>query len=275
MTTETDKIEQDINRSRSALNDTIERLGGKLSPGQIVDEVLAVAQGQFGQFTANVGKQVRDNPLPLLLIGAGIGMYFLNQRGHPNDAPKLADDDWRAEHHFRKVEHIRANSPKLADETDDAYSRRLHDEHAKALDIKQMAGETYDAFQARVTRTIEGLQRRATHVRDSVANGFSKAGHFMHDQATHMGEMASDAKHKIGDMAGQAKHQAIDMYEQNPLAAGAVGVAIGALLGSLTPLSSMERKNLQGLADGAMKAGADMAERGASVVEKAASSIVH
>jgi ElaB/YqjD/DUF883 family membrane-anchored ribosome-binding protein len=276
MTTETDKIEQDINRSRSALNDTIERLGGKLSPGQIVDEVLGVAQGQFGQFTANVGKQVRDNPLPLLLIGAGIGMFLLNQqRGQQHDAPRLAEDDWRAEHHFRKVEHVRANSPRLDGETDDAYARRLHDEHATALDIKQMAGETYDAFQARVIRTIEGLQRKAAHVRDFVASSVSKAGHFMHDQATHMGEMAGDAKDKVGDMASQAKHKAVDMYEENPLAAGAVGVAIGALLGALTPLSSLERKNLQGLADGAMKAGADMAERGAGAVEKAANSIVH
>jgi len=33
MTQETDKIEADINRSRHALNDTIEQLGGKPAPG--------------------------------------------------------------------------------------------------------------------------------------------------------------------------------------------------------------------------------------------------
>lgn len=275
MTTETDQIEQDINRSRSALNDTIERLGGKLSPGQIVDEVLGVAQGQFGQFTANVGKQVRDNPLPLLLIGAGVGMYLMNQNKHHDSTPKIAEDDWRAEHHFRKVEHIRANAARIAGESDDDYSRRLHDEHARALDLKQMAGEAADAFQARVTRTIEGLERRAAWVRDSVAGGIAKAGHFMHDQAQHMGEMAGDAKHRIGDMAGKAKHSAVDMYDQNPLAAGAIGVAIGALLGSLAPLSSLERDKLQGVADEAMKAGANLAERGAAKIEKAAASIVH
>lgn len=264
MTTETDQIEQDINRSRSALNDTIERLGGKLSPGQIVDEVLGVAQGQFGQFTANVGKQVRDNPLPLLLIGAGVGMYLMNQNKHHDSTPKISEDDWRAEHHFRKVEDIRANAARIAGESDDDYSRRLHDEHARALDLKQMAGEAADAFQARVTRTIEGLERRAAWVRDSVAGGIAKAGHFMHDQAQHMGEMA-----------GKAKHSAVDMYDQNPLAAGAIGVAIGALLGLLAPLSSLERDKLQGVADEAMKAGANLAERGAAKIEKAAASIVH
>jgi ElaB/YqjD/DUF883 family membrane-anchored ribosome-binding protein len=264
MTTQTDRIEQDINRSRSALNDTIERLGGKLSPGQIVDEVLGVAQGQFGQFTTNMGKQVRDNPMPLLLIAAGVGMYLMKQN-KPHDAqPRIEEDDWRAEHHFRKIEQIRTNAARIADETAEAYESRMHDEHARALDIRQMAGEASDAFQARVKRTIEGMEQRASWVRDSVSGGFAKAGHFMHDQAQHMGEMA-----------GKAKHSAVDMYDQNPLAAGAIGVAIGALLGSLAPLSSLERNKLQGVADEAMKAGANLAERGANAVEKAAASIVH
>lgn len=264
MTMETDKIEQDINRSRSALNDTIERLGGKLSPGQIVDEVLGVAQGQFGKFTTNIGKQVRDNPIPLLLIGAGVGMYLLNQRQQHENEPKIHEDDWRAEHHFRKVEHLRASSPRMADETDDAYSRRMHDEHAKALDIRQMAGEAYEAFQARVTRTVEGLERRAASVRDAVSSGMSKAGHFIHDQAEHASELAASARDKAGAM-----------YNENPLAAGAIGVAIGALIGSMTPLSSLERNKLQGVADEAMKAGAGLAERGADYVEKKTANFLH
>lgn len=144
------------------------------------------------------------------------------------------------------------------------YTTRMHDEHAKALDIKQMAGEAADAFQARVTKTIEGLERRAVSVRDAVSGGFAKAGHFVHDQAEHAGEIA-----------GQARDKAGAMYNDNPLAAGAIGVAIGALIGSLAPLSSLERDKLRGLADEAMKAGAGLAEQGAGAVEKAAASIVH
>jgi Protein of unknown function (DUF3618) len=262
MTSETDKIEQDINRSRTALNDTIERLGGKLSPGQMLDEAVGLAQGQLGHLTSNLGKQVRDNPIPLLLIGAGIGMLVLNGRKH--DAPKLSDDDWRAEHHFRKVEHARSSTQRTEGESEDAFHARLHETHAKALDIRQMTGEAADAFQARVKRTVEGLERRAMSVRDAVSGGMSKAGAFVGDQAKH-----------VGEMAGQAKHQAVDFYAQNPLAVGAIGIAIGALIGSLAPLSSLERDNLQGVADDAMRAGAGLAERGADAVEKAAASIVH
>ncbi|MEQ1784355.1 MAG: DUF3618 domain-containing protein [Hyphomonadaceae bacterium] len=263
MTNETDKIEQDIDRSRTALNDTIERLGGKLSPGQMVDEALGLVQGQFGQLGANLGKQVRDNPIPLLLIGAGIGMLVLNN-GRKHEAPKLSEDDWRAEHHFRKIETARSSAQRNEGETEDAWKARLHDVHAKALDIKQAAGEAYDAFQARVTRTVEGLERRASHVRDSVSGGFSKASAFVGEQAKHAGEMASGAR-----------HQAVDFYDHNPLAAGAIGIAVGALIGTLAPLSSLERDKLQGVADDALRTGANLAERGANAVEKAAASIVH
>lgn len=262
MTSETDKIEQDIDRSRTALNDTINRLGGRLSPGQMLDEAVGLAQGQLGHLTSNLGKQVRDNPIPLLLIGAGIGMLVLNSR--KDDPPKLSEEDWRAEHHFRKVEHARSTTQRNDGESDDGFKLRLHETHARALDIRQMAGEANDAFQARVTRTVEGLERRAISVRDAVGDGMSKAGAYVGEQARH-----------VGEMAGQAKHQAVDFYDQNPLAAGAIGLAIGALIGTLAPLSSLERDKLQGVADDAMRVGAGLAERGANAVEKAAAGIVH
>lgn len=260
--TETDKIEADINRSRHALNDTIQQLGGKLSPGQIVDEALGLAQGQMGHFTASLGRQVRDNPVPLLLIGAGIGMLMINARkGHQSS---LSDDDWRSEHHFRQVEHVRANSPRTDNETDEAYHARLHEAHASALNLKQHAGEALDAFKARVARTVEGMERSAMNVRDSVQAGITNAGIYVGEQAQ-----------KVGAMAAGAKDRAEAFYDDNPLAAGAIGIAVGALIGSLTPLSNVERGGLQDVADKTARTAADLAERGADAVQKAASNIVH
>ena len=130
--------------------------------------------------------------------------------------------------------------------------------------LYEHAGEAVDAFKARVARTIEGLERRATSVRHNVHSGVSKAGAFVSDQAKHAGEMAHNAKDKAGAF-----------YNDNPLAAGSIGLAIGALIGSLTPLSSMERDGLHDVADQAAKAAAGLAERGADAVQKAASNIVH
>ncbi len=101
-------------------------------------------------------------------------------------------------------------------------------------------------------------------VRDSVKSGLSKAGTYAGEQARNIGAMAADAK----DQAGA-------LYNDNPLAAGAIGLAVGALIGSLTPLSNVERDSLGGVAGKATRTAADLAERGADAVQKAASNIVH
>ncbi|WP_424813170.1 DUF3618 domain-containing protein [Roseococcus sp. YIM B11640] len=77
-------IEDDVERSRAEVSGTLGALREKLAPGQIMDEVIdrvaEYARGTGGMtFARNLGGAVRDNPLPVLLIGAGIGWLMLSQ----------------------------------------------------------------------------------------------------------------------------------------------------------------------------------------------------
>jgi ElaB/YqjD/DUF883 family membrane-anchored ribosome-binding protein len=261
MSMETDRIEADLNASRHRLNDTLSALGSKLSPGQMLDEVLGLAQGQAGQFTAKLGRQVRDNPLPTLLIAAGVGMLFLSKQGGGHHA---SADDWHDERRYRSLEEARWATPRNVGETDDAWNGRVHAAYAKALDLKQMAGEAAHDFKERVSKTVQGIQRRAADVRDRAAAMASDAGHYAQDQARNLGQRASDARHR-----------AEDFYQDTPLAAGALALAIGALIGSATPLSDTEREGLSGVADKAARTGADLAERGARAVDQSVDGALH
>lgn len=250
MSMETDRLEADVNASRHRLNDTLSALGSKLSPGQMLDEVLGLAQGQAGQFTAKLGRQVRDNPMPTLLIAAGVGLLFMqNRQGHQVDA-----DEWRHETSYRSLEEARWATPRNTGESDGAYNERVHAAYAKALDLKQMAGEAAHDFKARVEKTVEGVQRRAADLRDRVSSVASDASHFAKDQAQRLGQRASDARHRVEDL-----------YQDTPLAVGAIALAVGALIGSATPLTDTERDGLGDVADRAARAGADLANRAANV----------
>lgn len=261
MSMETDRIEADLNASRHRLNDTLSALGSKLSPGQMLDEVLGLAQGQAGEFTAKLGRQVRDNPLPTLLIAAGVGMLFLQKNGGGHSANH---EDWQHETRYRSLEEARWATPRNVGETDDAWNERVHAAYAKALDLKQMAGEAAHEFEERVSKTVQGIQRRATDVRDRVSSTASDISHYAQDQARNIGQRAS-----------QARHSAEDFYQDTPLAVGAIALAIGALIGSAAPLSDTEREGLSGVADKAARAGADLAERGARAAEQAVDGAVH
>lgn len=259
MSMETDRLEADVNASRHRLNDTLSALGSKLSPGQMLDEVLGLAQGQAGQFASKLGRQVRDNPMPTLLIAAGVGLLFMQSRqGNGVDA-----DDWRHETRYRSLEEARWATPRNTGESDDAYNERVHSAYAKALDLKQMAGEAAHDFKARVEKTVEGVQRRAASIRDRVGTAASDVSHFAKDQAQRLGQRASDVR-----------HGAEDLYQSTPLAVGAIALAVGALIGSATPLSDTERDGLSDVADRAARAGADLANRaanaGANLAERGA-----
>jgi ElaB/YqjD/DUF883 family membrane-anchored ribosome-binding protein len=273
MSLETDRIEADLNESRHRLNDTLSALGTKLSPGQMVDEVLGLAQGQAGEFASKLGRQVKDNPLPTVLIAAGIGMLLLNHQRQQSSS--LSDDDWHHERRYRSLEEARWATPRNAGESDHAYNERVHAAYATALDMKQKADEAIEAWKERVSRTVEGVQRRAADIRDRMAQSAADAKHYAQDKARMIGEGASHQAQRLGERASDVKHRAEDFYQETPLAAGALAVAIGALIGSATPLSDAEREGLRGVADKAARTGADLAERGARAVEQQMDGAVH
>ncbi len=262
MSMETDRIEADVNQSRHRLNDTLAALGDKLSPGQMLDEVMGLAQGQAGDFAKKLGGQIKDNPLPTLLIAAGVGLLLMNRHGGATNA--MSDDDWHSERRYRALEEARWSTSRRSDETDSAFEERLHQAYAAALGLKQKADEAVHDFKARVGQAVDGARETAEGVRARALHMVSGAKHAIGQQARNLGQRAADAR-----------HSAENFYDDAPLAAGAVALAFGALSGASAPLSRPERETLRGVADKAARAGADLAERGAHMVEETVEQAVH
>ena len=73
MSDKTDRIEAEAEHHRSNIDQTLDALKERFSPGQMVDEALGfMKEGQMADAGRNLGRQVRDNPMALGLIGAGI-----------------------------------------------------------------------------------------------------------------------------------------------------------------------------------------------------------
>jgi len=290
MSMETDRIEADLNESRTRLNDTLDQLGNKLSPGQMVDEVLGLAQGQAGKLASNLGRQVRENPLPLLLLAAGVGLLFMGSRRSAVGNGGMSASDWEAHRTYHSLEEARWNTPRQAGESDEDYEERVHQAYAEKLNLKQKAGEAAHEFKARVAQTVEGVRRRASGLGARVGRMASSAGTRVGKLATGAGagmgklatgagsgaskfasgasHFAQDQAHRLGETASGLRHRTEDFYQESPLAAGGIAFAIGALIGGAAPLSERERHSLQGIADRAVRTGADIAERGVRLAEE-------
>src|SRR5438874_2468841 len=72
MTLSSEQLEREAERARAQVADTLDELRNRISPGQVVDEFVDYARERgIGDFTRNLGNDVRANPLPVALIGAG------------------------------------------------------------------------------------------------------------------------------------------------------------------------------------------------------------
>ncbi len=76
-------IEREVEATRASVEETVEALKDKMTLGQMVDEAAGYFKGSGGpQLFSNLGAQVRDNPLPLALVGVGL-VWLMSGRGQP------------------------------------------------------------------------------------------------------------------------------------------------------------------------------------------------
>jgi hypothetical protein len=94
-----DALEREIDQTRAQMDQTLGALEQKLSPGKLIDEALGLFREHGGDFVANLGNSVKQNPMPVMLAAVGIAwmMFGSNRRSSvtnydygPNDEGSLA-----------------------------------------------------------------------------------------------------------------------------------------------------------------------------------------
>lgn len=74
-------LEKDIEQRRARLDETIDRIQGRLNASSLVDEMLGSARRTpYGSVYDEALDAVRRNPLPVLLIAAGVGLILNGMR---------------------------------------------------------------------------------------------------------------------------------------------------------------------------------------------------
>jgi hypothetical protein len=81
-TNETADLERDVAEERARVDETLDEVQRRLTPGQLIDEVLHHGRGAGTDFVANLGRTLAANPIPTALVGVGLMWLLL--------APKTA-----------------------------------------------------------------------------------------------------------------------------------------------------------------------------------------
>lgn len=227
------RLEREIDRQRDHIGGLIGALEDKVSPHEVIDRVVAYGKDNGGEIARNFGSVVKANPVPALLAATGL-LWLYSSRNEPGPAYRASD--------YRMGDY-------------GAGQRRAAD--GDGHDDGHHAGE--------------GLKARASRIRENAAHLRDSASGTWHDATGRIGEGMHNARDSVRHRAEAARGSLEHMLDDNPMAAGAIAVAVGALLGATLPTSEPERRMLrpvgETLSDKARE-GADLArEKGREALD--------
>ena len=244
MTESSAQLEREAERRRAELSATLDELRSRITPGQLVDQALDYARdGNVGAFVRNLGRDARDNPLPLALIGAGIA-WLMVANGRSRE-PVPGDAMLRA----------RGTASELADQVGDS-AQRLGDS----------ASEAMASAREKARSTMAGASDWMGSTAASASDRMSAA----YRDAT---EAASGMAHRVGANTTSAGRSFVDYVRDEPLVLAGLGVALGAALGAALPATRAENRLMGETSDALKQQGqefaAEQADKAADVARSA------
>jgi hypothetical protein len=208
-----DEIELDIARTRAELATTLTALERKLMPGQVFEKgVVMLKETIEGDFT-NIAERIRENPLAVALIGAGIGWMLLSGTSSGN-----ARDSLR-----RGGEALRSGASRAAEVARDAAERLqpTADAARRSVDLSFARQKLGDA--------AGYIGEEARHLWQGAAG---TVGDMMQRD---VGARAKNYADYASDQASRIGQRAAAVVEERPLVFGGLGLVAGVLIGLALP----------------------------------------
>lgn len=192
-----DLLEQEINARREHISDLVDALEQRLSPGQLMDQVLAYTKGNGGEFLHNLGTTLKNNPVPTTLTVLGLAWLGINQNRPFTPGPATA-------------------GPGLGEKLGEAVD--------SVKGAFAQAGEALHDATDTVRTKAQGLRDRAGEIGQGARDSVHDSAHSLRGTA-----------HQLGDQATALKGQFDHLLKEQPLVLAALGIALGAALGAALP----------------------------------------
>lgn len=273
---ETEQIKAQIEATRNQMGETIDAIQERLSFANISEQVTETVNnaiesakdsaydatiGKAVNFMKNVGngvthagtlKVIKNNPLPLALIGVGAGLLVYQSFGSRNSARKGHGTDRR----------------RYYDRDDSATSGSTFDSAAKS--IGGATTKAYEGIADKANAAVETVGHAAGTAYESVAGAVGGA-------YTGAGDLAHRAYDRAGEYGTIAHERYDQVLEENPLALGALAVAVGAAVGFAIPSTRYEGQLMgearENLVSRAQDAAGSLVEKAKSVAAEAGQTI--
>lgn len=220
MTRRSEQLEQEAERTRNELAATLDELLARASPGHVMDQFVSFArEGGGAEFFRNLGRQVRDNPIPTVLLGTGAAWLMMaNSRG----AARRTELGPRAE------------GPGMMERA-----------AAAGSDVGTAVWESSQMAMDRIGAAAASGHAAARDAGSRMADAVGRAGGAVSSGYKSASETAAAMAQSTASLGRSTLHtgrNAYDFIRDQPLVLGAIGLAVGAVLGAALPGSDTENR---------------------------------
>ena len=227
----TAELERDAEIARAKVAQTAESIRSRMTPGQLIDEFTGVFSGGDGMAAlGNLKTQIRDNPLPLTLIGTGLAWLVLGQ-GPGGAAPPRG-----------------ASTSGVTPDPSSTFA-----EYGSRDDLlpDSQSGSVADTLSEAARTARSAVTDAADTVRDNLDAGKQWV------QGTAQGASAGGA-----DFVAKGRQSATELIESEPLILAALGLAVGTAIGAMLPRTSLEDQQLGSYSDAIRNTAQNLMEKG-------------
>lgn len=244
-----EEIESEIQQTRSRVDDTIGAIQDKLSPGQLVEQAMDYFRhGGSADFVANLGTAIKQNPLPVTLLGIGLGWLMLS--GSNQKASNWQRDD---------------ASDYGYDLGPSAYGTN------RAMQSSDLGNDS--SASAGILGKAGAVKDKAKHAAEDALHKVGDIAHSARNKMDATKTGAYDSLDRASYQIDQTKHQLLSFIDEQPWVIGAVGIAIGAALGAGLPATRKEDewmgKTRDEVVDKATELGHEQVEKAKSTLRAA------
>lgn len=208
MTKSSADVEREVEDARGRIDRTVEALKDKMQPNELFDEATRIMGGASNKVLNTAVEQLRENPIPIALIGLGVAWLAISQTRRPREAGSgaIGDGYYPTYEGYDEGEGVRAKV------------------RARAQAAKEKLAHTAEAAKLRLSA--------ASHA----------AGEGVGDARARASEALGGVHAKAGEYGRYAKERFDHTLDAEPLVIGAVGLAVGAAIGAALPSTPVERR---------------------------------
>lgn len=294
-------LEERADEKRTEINRTLSQIEDRFSPGQVMDQAMGLFREHGGEMANNLGRSIRDNPVPMILTGVGLAWMALSQNSSRSGS---TGRDYGGYRDYRSS--MYSQNQGFGNRTDDnqeyyaeSQSQRSGVAHQRgSFDADYGYGRAIPEVPASYERTAtaSGLnsgnnddeddkslldkardlgadaREKLADVKDETSRHYRQGAQYARNSAQ---ELQYRADERLQDLRGSLRSTTDDasrFMREQPLVVGAAGIALGAFIGALLPPTRIEDqlagKYSDSITDDVQQAADEKLKQGASAVRE-------